>query len=175
VSEQTAEQIVRWAEGQDRKKGGAGMHLAPDQKQSIRLAFLEARGKMTRIQLAEQFGVNRETVGALLRGPEFDALANEMRDAGKRAAKARLEDHAEGFADDWINASGAAASNGNHKPAREALEAIGVVETDRGGSGITVIVGGTGRGVDIGNGPIYNTGARPVMIHMPALPAEDTV
>ena len=68
-----AERIVAWAERQagdrqlsaKRPLGRAG-HLRHEDKQAIRLAYLEGGGRVTRLALAAQFNVNRDTVAACL-------------------------------------------------------------------------------------------------------------
>ena len=76
------DQIAKWAEQQaDAKKpqGRAG-HLSPEQKQAIRVAYLETGGAVTYSEMGRRCGtvigrqVNRETVAACLEGPEYDKL-----------------------------------------------------------------------------------------------------
>ena len=75
VSMTEAERIVAWAERQGageelpakRPQGRAG-HLRHEDKQAIRLAYLEGGGRITRLALAAQFNVNRDTVCGLPAG-----------------------------------------------------------------------------------------------------------
>ena len=59
------------------------------------------------------------------------------------AARAVMERNAENFALDWTVASQVAASEGNHKPARDALGAVGVVtpiSDERPSATVTVVI-----------------------------------
>jgi hypothetical protein len=112
-----------------RPEGRAG-HLSAEEKAAIRDAYFEQGGKITRIALAEQFNVNRDTVSACLKGPEFDKAREQFIADARAAAQQRLQTNAMSFADDWVKASGKAADLGNHKAAKEALQAIGVVAKD---------------------------------------------
>ena len=80
-----AERIASWAERRTsnrevparRPQGRAG-HLSHEEKQAIRLAYLEGGGRVTRLALAAQFNVNRDTVAACLQGQEFEELQQQL-------------------------------------------------------------------------------------------------
>lgn len=128
-----------------RPQGRAG-HLTDAERAEIRLAYLSELPRPTRTALAARFGVDRGTVALCLQGAEFDRLEREVIAQGKERAKRRLEEAAEAFADDWVSASRVAAEDGNHKPAKEGLQAIGVVEPDASGASVALVFIGDGDG-----------------------------
>jgi len=126
------------------KPQGAAGHLSPEQKQQIRLAYLESAGDVTYVALAKQFGVNRDTVSACLKGPEYDKLRAALDAELRMAAIQRLKAHVLPATDAWGRAIETAADKGDHKPARDLLLHTGTIEPvqDRRDSGITIIIGG---------------------------------
>ena len=80
-----AERIAAWSERRadgaaplaKRPQGRAG-HLTHDEKQAIRLAYLEQGRRTTRQGLVGQFNVNRDTVAACLQGPGFESLQRQL-------------------------------------------------------------------------------------------------
>lgn len=99
-------------------------------------------GKTNR-QIAIVLGCRPETVQNIRRqyaDTTVEALAI-MRAGAGRAAQ------------DWMTANRIAASEGRHQPAKEHLEAVGVIQTQRAaGTGTTVVVVGVGQG-PVGNDP----------------------
>ena len=78
------DQIAKWAERQadaEKPQGRAG-HLSPEQKQAIRVAYLETGGAVTYSEMGRRCvavigrEVNRETVAACLKGPEYERCAS---------------------------------------------------------------------------------------------------
>lgn len=144
MSNQTAEQIATWAERQDDVKGqtepakprGAAGHLSAEQKQRIRVAYLESGGQLSCTQLGARCAtvpgveraVNRETVAACLKGPEFDALRKHFDTEIKAGAVERLKAGILPAADAWVKAVGVAADKGDHKPAKDLLMHTGTIE-----------------------------------------------
>jgi hypothetical protein len=74
------------------------------------------------LRIAEQMGRTREAVRSALESVEAKEAMS--------VARAVMERNAANFALDWTVASQVAASLGNHRPARDALGAVGVVRPD---------------------------------------------
>jgi hypothetical protein len=98
---------------------------------------------MTRKAIAAKFGVNRDTVGDCLKGPEFERLQKQFEQELRDAAMRRLKGHVLPAADAWCDAVDTAAQRGDHKPARELLLHTGVIAPVSGidATGITVMIG----------------------------------
>jgi hypothetical protein len=154
-----AERIAAWAETQTedaeppakRPQGRTG-HLRHEEKQAIRLAYLEFGGRVTRVALATQFGVNRETVAECIKGPDFEALQLQFEKELRATAFDRLKAKVPAAADAWCDSIDVAASRGDHKPARDLLLHTKVIEpvqkTD--GEGIIINIGAGSGEVKIG-------------------------
>ena len=120
-----AERIVAWAEEQavgkelptKRPQGRAG-HLRHEDKQAIRLAYLEGGGRITRLALAAQFNVNRDTVAACLQGQEFEELQQQLEQELRKAAFDRLKAECVPAANAWVDSLDVAARKGDYR-ARE--------------------------------------------------------
>jgi hypothetical protein len=126
---------------ENRPEGRAG-HLTAEERHAIRMAYLETGGTVTRLALAEQFNVNRDTVAACLKGPEFEQLQEQFLADVTARAKRRLQSASLGFADNWITASDAAAKDGDHRPAKDALQAIGAIPRDGASNGYQISING---------------------------------
>ena len=154
-----AERIVAWAERHancgelpaKRPQGRAG-HLRHEDKQPIRLAYLEGGGRVTRLALAAQFNVNRDTVAACLQGKEFEELQHQLEQELRRAAFDRLKANVLPAANAWVDSLDVAAQKGDHRPAKELLLHTNVIAPLRNdeGSGITVHIGGHAADVKVG-------------------------
>jgi hypothetical protein len=133
---QTPDQIVKWAEGKAdaAKPQGKAAHLTPEQKQAIRVAYLETGGNVTYADMGRRCAavigreVNRETVAACLKGPEYDALRKHFDSEVKASAVERLKAGILPAADAWVKAIDVAADKGDHKPAKELLMHTGTIE-----------------------------------------------
>ena len=144
-----AERIAAWrrADGAEplakRPQGRAG-HLTHDEKQAIRLAYLEQGRRTTRQALAAQFNVNRETLAACLQGKEFEELQQQLEQELRRAAFDRLKANVLPAANAWVDSLDVAAQKGDHRPAKELLLHTNVIAPLRNdqSSGITVHIGG---------------------------------
>ena len=154
-----AERIVEWAERQaargelpeKRSQGRAG-HLRHEDKQAIRLAYLEGGGRITRLALAAQFNVNRDTVAACLQGQEFEDLQQQLEQELRRAAFDRLKANVLPAANAWIDSLDVAARKGDYRGARDLLphtKVIGPVAKEE-GSEITIHIGGHAADVKLG-------------------------
>ena len=145
MKNQTPELIAQWASRQEEKKpqGRAG-HLSHEEKTVIRLAYLESGGTETYIELGRRFSVNRETVSACLKGPDFDKLRAAVESEARTIAIQRLMAAVVPAADAWVRAIDEAADKGDHKPAKELLLHTRTIEPldDAQGAGVTVIIGG---------------------------------
>lgn len=161
MSEQTADQIVKWAEGKAdaAKPQGKAAHLTAEQRQAIRVAYLETGGTVTYAEMGRRCAaivgreVNRETVAACLKGPEYDALRKHFDTEIKASAIERLKAGILPAADAWVKAVDNAADKGDHKPAKELLMHTGTIEPlgeDRRATGPLVLMaidfGAAGRG-----------------------------
>ena len=104
--------------------------MTEEERAEIRNAYFENGGRITRVELAKRFNVNRDTVSACLKGPEFEQMREAFMAAISEEAKATLHTNAMRFVKDWVRASSKAADQGNHKAAKEALQAVGVVAAD---------------------------------------------
>ena len=146
MSEQTADQIVQWAErlvptaaeppvdgGGGKPQGKAG-HLSAEQKQAIRVAYLETGGSVTYAEMGRRCAViigrevNRETVAGCFKGPEYEALRKHFDTEIKAGAVERLKAGILPAADAWVRAVDVAGDKGDHKPAKELLMHTGVIE-----------------------------------------------
>ena len=154
-----SERIVAWAERQageqalpaKRPQGRAG-HLRHEDKQAIRLAYLEGGGRLTRVALAAQFNVNRDTVAACLQGQEFEELQQQLEQELRRAAFDRLKANVLPAANAWVDSLDVAARKGDYRGARDLLLHTKVIEpvTKDEGSGISIYIGGHAADVKVG-------------------------
>ena len=107
----------------------------------IRAALGEKPARMTPEEIAqvialEGAGHTRAEIAALL-----DRTVRQVDAARKKgSAKDILKAHESDLTREWIRSAKVAARRGRHEPAQAALEAIGAVESQRGGSGTTVQV-----------------------------------
>ncbi len=135
-AQHTPESIARWAEQQDedKKPVGAAGHLSPEQKQTIRVAYLETGGCVTYAELGKRCqvligrAVNRETVASCMKGPEYDKLRKHFDTEIKASAVERLKAGILPAADAWVRSVGVAAEKGDHKPAKDLLMHTGTIE-----------------------------------------------
>jgi len=117
----------------NKPQGRAG-HLSAEQKQAIRLAYLETGGTIAYAELGRRCTtlvgreVNRETVAACLKGPEYDALRKHFDTEIKASAIERLKAGILPAADAWVKAIDNAAGKGDHKPAKDLLMHTGTIE-----------------------------------------------
>jgi hypothetical protein len=133
---QTAEQIAQWAEGKAdaAKPQGKAAHLTPEQRQAIRVAYLETGGNVTYADMGRRCAaivgreVNRETVAACLKGPAYDKLRKHFDTEIKASAVERLKAGILPAADAWVKAVDVAADKGDHKPAKELLLHTGTID-----------------------------------------------
>jgi hypothetical protein len=163
----TADLPAEWAERSEKPKVGRTGHLTPEQRQEIRLAYFETGCKATRIELAERFGVNRETVAAILKGQEFEALRNQLHDELVADVSAKLKRFVPQAVDAWGVAIDEAAKKGDHKPAKDVLLHTDMIQPlrDSANPGLMITIGGTD--VDI------NIGAQNALVIAPRTPASD--
>ena len=111
----------------DRPQGAAG-HLTPERKQEIRHAYFASGCTLTRIQLASRFNVNRDTVAACLKGPEYEALRRQYETEIHSEARDVLKSAIMPAAEGWKKAVTVAGEKGDHKPAKDLLMHTGVIE-----------------------------------------------
>jgi hypothetical protein len=83
---------------------------------------------VTFIELGKRFNVNRETVSACLKGPEFDKLRAAFESEVRASAVQRLKSAVGPAADAWVRAIDHAADKGDHKPAKDLLMHTGTIE-----------------------------------------------
>ncbi len=75
-----------------------------------------------------QFGRSREAIARCLKGPDFEKLAEEIRQEAAESARNILRPHQIRAATLWATkAIDVAADKGNHRPAKQLLEATGVI------------------------------------------------
>lgn len=122
-----------------RPPGRAG-HLSEPEKQAIRFAYLESGGTITFKALGAKFGVNRETAAACCKGPEFNALQKQIEGEMRATAVAKLKALTLPAVHAWGDAIPIAAKKGDHRPARELLQHVGIVEQKPEGQGMLVLV-----------------------------------
>jgi hypothetical protein len=129
---QTPEQIVKWAEARQddkQKPQGKSAHLSPEQKQAIRVAYLETGGTVTYADMGRRCAsiigreVNRETVAACLKGPEYDKLRKHFDTEIKASAVERLKAGILPAADAWVKAVDVAADQGRPQARQGAADA----------------------------------------------------
>lgn len=147
-----AKAIVEWAEAQTpteppRKKTGAAAHIQPDERREIQIAHLTEGLNQT--QLARRFERTREAVAGCLKGAEFEALQRGVQEQLRGVARQKLEAGVERASDAWVRSVDVAAAKGDHRPAKDLLQATGIVERD---------------------GPSHNTAVQ-IVIGMPGSPA----
>ena len=85
---------------------------------------------MNRSELALKFGRSRRAVARTLGGEDFKQLEGQLTEGMATTARQRLERGVVKAADAWGTAIGKAAARGNHKPAKDLLQATGVVQAD---------------------------------------------
>jgi hypothetical protein len=131
----TPEQIAEWAERQDEKKPtGVPGHLSAQQKQHIRVEYLATGGTLSYTEMGRRCAsligraVNRETVAACMKGPEYDALRKHYDSEIKATAVERLKAGILGAADAWVRSVEVASEKGDHKPAKDLLMHTGTIE-----------------------------------------------
>jgi hypothetical protein len=112
----------------EKKPQGRAAHLSFEEKTAIRLAYLEAGGTLTYIELGRRFNVNRETVSACLKGPEFEKMRGGFESEVRATAVQRLKAAVIPAADAWVRAIEGAADQGDHKPAKDLLMHTGTIE-----------------------------------------------
>jgi len=128
--------------------------MTAEEVERLWLAYLEPEKPPTYLELAQQFDRHRQTIAAHLQGPEFERYKDAISRERRNRAAARLATQAERAADLWGTAMENAADKGDHRPAKELLQAVGVVGTDTSGS-TNVAVVFVGDGVNaIGEHPI---------------------
>src|SRR5215471_3881416 len=112
-------QGMRRADGE--KPQGRTGHLSPEEKNAIRLAYLESGGTLTFIELGRRFNVNRETASACLKGPEFEKLRDAMESEIRATAMQRLQAAVVPAAEAWVRSIDVAADKGDYKGAKDLL------------------------------------------------------
>lgn len=128
-----AESIANWAESQTppapapRKPAGQGGHVSPGERREIQLAYLTTPGA-TVSRIARESGRTRETIAGCVKGEEFEKLRAEIWEQVRQEATQGLRGHVGSAVQGWGAAIGIAATKGDHKPSKELLEAVGVVE-----------------------------------------------
>lgn len=130
----SAQQITEWAESQakdsvvqaDRHAPGRGSQMTPDEIRDVRMDFL-CNG-LTRVKLAEKYGRTRNTISRCLEGEEFEQLRESVLEIAAIDARMLLASKNIDHAKNWNTASDIAALKGDHRPARDALIATGVVQ-----------------------------------------------
>jgi len=107
---------------------------------------------VTKVALAAQFSVNRDTVSACLQGPAFEALQEQFNQELGAAALARLKAYVLPATNAWCDSIDAAAQKGDHRPARDLLLHTKVIEPVQNGtdSGFTVRIGVAACDVNVG-------------------------
>jgi hypothetical protein len=153
-----AERIAAWAERQtgeapvSKRPQGRPGHLSDNERQAIRLAYLEAGGRVTHKELAAQFSVHRDTIAACLQGPAYEALGRQFEQARNDLAVQRLKAQVVPAATAWCDAVAVAAEKGDYQPARDLLLHTKVIEPvqKHDGEGITIHIGAGSGDVKIG-------------------------
>ena len=78
--------------------------------------------------IAARVGRTRETVAKQLKDPTFQAMKHEINAEMAEEARSTLKPYVRRAASDWVTASAIAAKRGDHKPAKELLLHLGVIE-----------------------------------------------
>jgi hypothetical protein len=106
-------------------------YITPEQQREMWEAYLEL-GSFT--QVAKKLGRDRETVARHIKCPEFDQFALKAREDAGKAVMAVMSKRAIDYGDHWFEASREAASKGDHRPAKDALTALGIIKPDTSGT-----------------------------------------
>jgi hypothetical protein len=117
---------------------------------------------VTRTALAAQFNVNRETVAACLRGPEFERLQQQLAQEIRETAVQRLKSHILPAANAWGDAIDVAAQKGDHRPAKDLLLHTKVIEPvarDE-GSSTTILIGIKDSSVQVALSPVAESSSQ---------------
>lgn len=109
-----------------RHKPGRGSQVSRAERRKIQLAHL--RDGLNQTELAAKFGRKRETVARCLRGPDFDALKQEVDGAIADEVRRLMRSGARKAGKAWLRAVEEAAKKGNHKPAKDLLLHTNIIE-----------------------------------------------
>lgn len=112
-----------------RKPAGRAGHVKAEERREVQYAYLTENVSIS--QLATRFGRTRETIAGIVKSEDFERVRDEVHAELATLAKARLAGGVDRAALAWLRTLDVAASAGNHKPAKEMLEAVGVIERDR--------------------------------------------
>jgi hypothetical protein len=108
---------------------GRGSELTPDEIHAVRIDHLSEG--LTRTKLAEKYGRDRKTIARYLEGEDFEKLRESVLEESAIEARMVLAAKNLDHARNWNTASDVAALKGDHRPARDALTATGVVQPPR--------------------------------------------
>jgi hypothetical protein len=135
----TAEAVAKWAESRasetlitppivpaPRHPPGRGSGMTPDEIRDVRLDFL--CDGLTRVALATKYGRTRNTIAGCLEGKDFEDFRASVLEQAAVDARIVLASKTIQHARNWNTASDIAALKGDHRPARDALVATGVVQ-----------------------------------------------
>lgn len=104
-------------------------HVSDDEQRTIWDAYLEL-GSYSAV--AKQLKRDRETISRQVNVPAFEKYRESLHTAAATEALSILKQSAGKASKHWVTASEIAADKGDHKPAKELLQAIGVIQADQG-------------------------------------------
>lgn len=121
-----------------RPMGTAG-HLSEQEKNAIRYAYLESGGTLTFKELGTRFNVNRDSVSACCKGPEFLALSKALEAEVRQTAVTKLKALTMPAVEAFGTAIPIAAKKGDVRPAERLLKHVGIMEDAESGTGLLVL------------------------------------
>lgn len=115
--------------------------ISHEERIAIWDAYLELGSYLA---VSKKLGRDRETIARHVKCQEFDAYEAKVKEEASRAVMAVMSGRALDYGDHWFTASQEAAAKGDHRPAKDALTALGVVKAGQ-AAPQTAIVITTGR------------------------------
>ena len=126
-----------------RRKPGRGSQVTPVERREIQRLHL-ADG-MSQRQIATHTGRTRETVAAQLKGDDYERIRGELETDLIETVQRQLKNHAGTAVNAWVKALDRAAQKGNHKPSKDLLLHMGIIEPLGGetaaGARVAIVIG----------------------------------
>lgn len=102
--------------------------VSQEERIAIWDAYLELGSYLA---VSKKLGRDRETIARHIKCQEFDAYEAKAREEASKAVMSVMSSRALDYGDHWFTASQEAAAKGDHRPAKDALTALGVVKPDQ--------------------------------------------
>jgi len=124
-----------------RHPAGRGSAVSPPERIEIQRAYL-VEPNATITTLAKQFGRTRTTIAQLLKGPDFDSLKQQIHAELAEEAREILRKNVVRVAGKWAGLTvDQAAAKGDHRPMRDLLTAVNVIDSEHREPHVTIQIG----------------------------------